>query len=159
MKNGEHAEAAKRANQYLNRDEKAGPTLGFNKYTSKVGLMLAQSFEERKMVDDAIAMYVKVWSAHMGDVLVSASAIHSWMELQYKRNRKSEKANVPSDRQGSYEGGYRYLELTGRFKDKMTPEEVALWEKVEKLTAKYVADANVKSMEQIKKEKEAKGGR
>jgi hypothetical protein len=32
-----------------------------------------------------------------------------------------------------------------------------LWDKVEKLTEKYVADPAVKSMEQIKKEKEAAG--
>ncbi|MFK7850620.1 MAG: tetratricopeptide repeat protein [Akkermansiaceae bacterium] len=154
MKKGDYAESAKRANEYLNRDEKSGPTHGFNKYSPEVGLMLAQSFEKRKKVDDAIAMYVKVWSAHMGYIPISATAILSWMELQSNRNRKSEDANIPSDRQGAYEGGYRYLELTGRFKDKMSQEEVALWEKVEKFTNKLVADPNVKSMEQIEKEKE-----
>jgi len=159
MNKGQHEESAKRANQYLNRDEESGPTLGFNSYTPDVGLMLAQSFDERNMVNDAIAMYVKVWSAHMGYIPVSAPAIHSWMELQYKRNRPAQNPNEPSDRQGAYEGGHRYLELTGRFKDKMTTEEVVLWEKVEKLTAKYLTDPNVKSMEQVKKEKAAKGGR
>lgn len=159
MNQKKYEEAAKRANEYLNRDEKSGPTLGFTKYTPDVGLMLAKSFDERKMVDDAIAMYVKVWSAHMGYIPVSATAVHSWMELSYKRNKSSADPKVPSDRQGAYEGGYRYLELTGRFKEKMTPEEVALWEKVEKLTAKYVTDPNVKSMEEIQKEKEANKGR
>lgn len=154
MKKGDYAEAAKRANQYLNRDEKSGPVLGFNKKSPEVGLMLAQSFDKRKMVDDAIAMYVKVWSAHMGYIPVSAPAVLSWMELQSARNRKSDDPNVKADRQGAYEGGYRYLELTGRFKDKMTPSEVALWEEVEKYTNKLVADPNVKSMEQIEKEKD-----
>jgi len=116
--------------------------------------MLAQSFEARRMVDDAISMYYKVWGAHMGYIEVSAPAMESWMELSYKRNRSSDKPGVASDRQGAYNGGYQYLELTGRFKDKMSPKEVKLWEKVQKLVDKYVADPNVKSMEQILKEKE-----
>jgi len=157
IQKGDHAEAAKRANQYLNRDPNDGPTLGFSKFSAEVGLILAQSFEKRNMTDDAIQMYVKVWSTHMGNVKISAPAIHSWMELSYKRNNPSPDPNTPGDRQGAYQGGYRYLDLTGRFKDKMTPEERELWTKVEKLTAKYVADPNVKSMEQLQKEKEKAG--
>jgi hypothetical protein len=144
--------AAERANQYLDREE--GKSLGFSKYSPQVGLLLAQSFEKRNMTDDAISMYVKVWSAHMGLIQVSAPAVESWMTLSHKRNRVSDDPNGPSDRQGAYEGGYRFLELTGRFKDKMSPAEVKLWERVQKLTDQYVADPNVKSMEQVLKEKE-----
>jgi tetratricopeptide (TPR) repeat protein len=153
MKKGEFAKAAERANQYLDREE--GSSLGFSKYSPEVGFMLAQSFEKRNMTDDAISMYVKVWSAHMGYIKISAPAVEAWMTLSHKRNRVSDIPNVPSDRQGAYEGGYRYLELTGRFKDKMTADEVKLWERVQKLTDQYVADPNVKSMEQVLKEKEA----
>lgn len=153
MKKGDYEKAAERARQYLNRDKEKGEVLGFNKYTPEVGLLLAKSFEERGMVDDAIAMYVKVWAAHTGYIKVSAPAMQSWMELQYKRNNPAQ-GDVPSDRQGAYIGGYRYLEGTGRFKDKMTKEEVAMWEEVERLTERYVADPKVKSMEQLKKEQE-----
>jgi tetratricopeptide (TPR) repeat protein len=152
MKKGEYSKAAERANHYLDREE--GKSLGFTTYSPQVGFMLAQSFDKRNMSDDAISMYVKVWSAHMGFIKVSAPAVEAWMTLSHKRNRTSDKPGVPSDRQGAYEGGYRYLELTGRFKDKMTPEEVKLWERVQKLTDQYVADPNVKSMEQVLKEKE-----
>lgn len=154
MKKGEYSNAAERANQYLDREE--GTSLGFSKYSPEVGLMLAQSFEQRNMIDDAIAMYVKVWSAHMGNIAVSAPAIESWMQLSHKRNRSSDDPKVPSDRQGAYLGGYRYLDLTGRFKDKMSPEDLKLWERVEKLTADYVADPNVKSFQQLEEEKAAK---
>ena len=75
--------------------------------------------------------------------------------LSYRRNNPSADPKVPSDRQGAYEAGYNYIELTGRFKDKLTPEERVLWDKVQKLTEKYVADPAVKSMEQIQREKEA----
>jgi tetratricopeptide (TPR) repeat protein len=152
MKKGDYANAAERANEYLNRDE--GKSLGFSKYTPEVGFMLARTFEQRKMNDDAISMYVKVWSAHMGYIKVSAPAVEAWMKLSYQRNRKSDDPKVQSDRQGAYAGGYRYLELTGRFKDKMTPEELALWENVQKLTDQYAADPAVKTMEQLKKEEE-----
>ena len=154
MKKGDFQKAADQANVYLNRDE--GKSLGFNKYSAEVGLMLADSFRERKQVDDAIAMYVKVWSTHMGNIKISAPAVKSWMELSYQRNKKSSDANVASDRQGAYNGGWRYIDLTSRFKDKFekNPEELNPWKEVEALVNKYEADANVKSMEQIQKEKE-----
>ncbi|MEY3396026.1 MAG: hypothetical protein RL346_2263 [Verrucomicrobiota bacterium] len=156
MTKGDFDEVSKRANQYLNRDAKDGAVYGFTKFTPEVGYMLAQSFEKRGMTDDAISMYVKVWSTHMGNVKISAPAIHSWMELSWKRNRPSTDPNVPGDRQGAYQGGHRFLELTGRFKDKLTPDERELWVKVEQLTARYVADPDVKSMEELKREQEAK---
>ena len=157
MKKGDYAKAAERANQYLDREE--GKSLGFSKYSPEVGFMLAETFDKRNMSDDAISMYVKVWSAHQGFIRISAPAIERWMELSYKRNRNADKPGVPNDRQGAYEGGYRYLELTGRFKDKMMPEEVKLWERVQKLTDQYEADPNVKSMEEILKAKAEAEGR
>lgn len=153
MAKGSFEEVSKRANQYLNRDANDGAVLGFTKFAPEVGYMLAQSFEKRNMTDDAISMYVKVWSTHMGNIKISAPAIYSWMELSWKRNKPSTDPNVPGDRQGAYQGGHRYIELTGRFKEKLTPEERVLWEKVEQLTAKYVADEDVKSMEELAKER------
>jgi tetratricopeptide (TPR) repeat protein len=157
MKKGDYAKTAERANQYLDREE--GKSLGFTKYSPEVGLMLAETFDKRNMVDDAIAMYVKVFSAHMGYIKISAPAIARWMELSHKRNKASTGPNVASDRQGAYQRGYQFLELTGRFKEKMTPEEVKLWERVQKLTDQYEADPNVKSMEEILKEKAEAEGR
>ena len=154
MKKGDFVAAAKRANEYLNKDEKAGPVHGFTKYAPQVGLILAESFDKRGMTDDTISMYVKVWSANMGNIQVSAPAIKRWMELSFKRNKISNDPRIASDRQGAYNGGWRYIDLTSRFKDKMTPEDRVLWDEVEKLVAKYVADPSVKSMQQIKAEEE-----
>lgn len=154
MKKGEYATAADRANQYLDREE--GSSLGFSRYSAEVGLILAQSFEERGMTDDALKMYLKVWSAHMGNIAISAPAMEAWMKLSHKRNRSSDDPSVVSDRQGAYNGGFKYLELTGRFKDKMSPEDLKLWERVEALTEQYVADPNVKSNAELEAEKAAK---
>ena len=154
MKKGEFEKAAARANEYLNRDDKAGVVLGFTKYSPEVGLILAETFEKRGQTDDAIAMYVKVWSAHMGYIKVSAPAVKRWMELSHERNNKSTDPKIVSDRQGAYNGGWRYLDLTGRFKDKLSPADLALWQEVQKLVEVYVAEPEVKSMEELKKQQE-----
>lgn len=146
----DYAKAAEKAQLYLNREQ-----TGFSKFSPQVGLLLARTFEERKMNDDAIAMYVKVWSAHMGNIKISAPAMKSWMELSWARNKSSTDPAVPSDRQGAYEGGARFIELTGRFKDKMTSADLELWQQVEKLVQTYEANPEIKSMAQIKAEKEA----
>ncbi|MGD9420759.1 MAG: tetratricopeptide repeat protein, partial [Verrucomicrobiota bacterium JB025] len=148
MKKGDYKEAAEKCNYYLDRN-----TSKFSKFSAKVGLMLAESFDKRNMVGDAIAMYVKVWSAHMGNIAISAPAMTRWMRLSWDRNNPGVDGN-PSDRQGAYEGGARYLELTGRFKDKMVDSDLALWKDVEELVKTYEANPNIKSLEQIKKEKE-----
>ena len=150
MAKGDYAKAAEEAKVYLDREKS-----GFSRYAAQVGLLLAKSYEERKMLDDALSMYVKVWSAHMGNIKISAPAILSWMKLSWDRNKPSADPAVPGDRQGAYEGGAKYLELTGRFKDKMIESDLELWQEVEKLVQQYEADASIKSLEEIKREKEA----
>jgi tetratricopeptide (TPR) repeat protein len=147
MATGEYAEAADKARVYLDREKS-----GFSKFSAEVGLMLAQSFDSRSQPEDAIAMYMKVWSAHMGNIRVSSVAMKRWMELSWQRNKPGSE-QVKSDRQGAYDGGASYLSLTGRFKDKMTPEELALWTEVEELAATYLADPAVKSQEQQQRER------
>ena len=146
----DYEKAAAQAKIYLDREKS-----GFSKYSAKVGLLLAKTYENRKMTDDALAMYVKVWSAHMGNIQISAPAILSWMKLSWDRNKTSADPAVPSDRQGAYEGGAKFIELTGRFKDKMTEEDLELWKEVEKLVKTYEANPAIKSMEELKREKEA----
>ena len=68
--------AAESAKFYLDREKN-----GFSKYSAQVGLLLAQTYDERGEINDAIAMYVKVWGAHMGFVKISAPAMKRWMEL------------------------------------------------------------------------------
>ena len=148
MAKGDYVAAAEKANVYLDRK-----TSGFSKFSAKVGLLLANSFEGRKMVNDAIAMYVKIWSAHMGNIKISAPAMLSWMKLSWDRNQSSKDPAVPGDRQGAYEGGAKYIKLTGRFKDKMSDEDLELWNEVNKRMQTYEANPNIKSMAEIEREK------
>ena len=148
MAKRDFAKAADQARIYLDTEK-----TGFKKYSPQVGLLLARSFEERKMDEDAIQMYVKVW-AHMGNIKVSAPAMLSWMRLLWDRNKPSAGPGLPADRQGAYEGGARYIELTGRFKDKMIDSDLQLWLEVEKQVKIYEADPGIKTVEQIKREQE-----
>jgi len=150
MAKKDFAKAAEHARVYLDRAKS-----GFSKYSPQVGLLLARSFEERDMVDDAISMYVKVWSAHQGNIKISAPAMLNWMQLSWDRNKASSDPNTPGDRQGAYQGGAKYIELTGRFKDSMIESDLELWKEVEKLVKTYEGNPAIKTVEQIKREKEA----
>ena len=149
MARKEQAKAAEQANIYLDRNK-----TGYTKYSAQVGFLLAKSFEERGNINDAMAMYVKVWSTHMGNIGVSAPAMKTWMQLSWDRNLQSKDPATPGDRQGAYQGGARYIELTGRFKDKMSESDLELWKEVEKLVKTYEANPDIKSMAEIKREKE-----
>jgi hypothetical protein len=150
MDKKDFTKAAEHAKVYLDRAKS-----GFSKFSPQVGLLLAKSFEDRKMIDDAISMYVKVWSAHQGNIKVSAPAMMSWMQLSWDRNKASTDPNTPGDRQGAYQGGAKYIELTGRFKDKMLEADLDLWKEVEKLVKTYEGNAEIKTVAQLKAEKEA----
>jgi tetratricopeptide (TPR) repeat protein len=146
----EYAKVAEKAQFYLDpkKSEITRP-----KYSPEVGMLLARSFDERKMVNDAIAMYGKIFGANPGRIRISAPAVTRWMELLWARNQKSNKPTVPNDRQGAYEGGAKFIRNTERFKDKMTEDDIQLWQGVQKLVQTYEANPEIKSMDKINKEK------
>jgi hypothetical protein len=111
------------------------------------------------MVNDALAMYTKVWSSHMGYVTVSAPAMKRWMELSWERNLQGASEGAMADRQGAYEGGWRYIDLTKRFKDKLSDTELEMWKEIERMVLEYEARPEIKSMAKIQAEKEAGRGR
>ena len=152
MAKKDYAKAAEQAAIYLDREKS-----GFSKFSPQIGLLLAKSYEERNQLDDALAMYLKVWSAHMGNIQISAPAMLSWMKLLWDRNKPAANPADPAnaaDRQGAYNGGANFIQLTSRFKDKMTEGDRELWQEVEKLVQQYEADPNVKSLEELRLEKE-----
>jgi tetratricopeptide (TPR) repeat protein len=149
---GDFVKAAESAKRYLDREKS-----GFSKYTAQVSLLLARSYQERGEVNDAIAMYVKVWAAQMGFVKISAPAIKSWMELSWQRNLPGNGTDKEADRQGAYNGGAKYMEAVYRpeFKSKMTEEELGLCKDVEQLVKKYESDPSIKSLAKQKADKAA----
>lgn len=138
---GDFDKAAESARLYLNREEN-----NFNTYTGRVSLMLAESFDKAGKKNDAISMYLKVWSAFMGEIRVSAPAMKRWMELNWEQNRPAD-ANNPGDRQGAYNGGKQFIMQTERLKGSMSPAEVTAWEEVEALVRTYEANPSVVPMQ------------
>lgn len=134
---GDYDKAAESARRYLNRDEH-----NFSTYTGRVSLMLAESFDRAGKKADAISMYLKVWSAFMGEIRVSAPAMKRWMELNWELNRPAAGEN-PSDRQGAYNGGKQYITQTERLKGNFTPSELTAWEAVEALVKQYEANPSI----------------
>lgn len=154
MAKGDYAEAAKQANIYFDKEN------NYRTYSGEVGYLLAQSFEKRKMVNDALAMYLKVWSGNdRGKIRISAPALKAWMELSFERNNPSTNPNDPSiasDRQGAYNGGAIYVEQMSKFKDKMSPQDLELFKEIEDLVKSYEARPEVKSLEVQREEQKKK---
>lgn len=127
MKKREYAKVDEWARVYLDREKP-----GFLKHAPKVGLLLAESYDKQSRRDEALSAYEKIWSAHMGNIMISAPAYTRWMELMWERNRP-EAGNQQADRQVARMQGFGYIQLTSRFKDKLTKEELEAWKGVEKL--------------------------
>jgi hypothetical protein len=111
----------------------------------EVSLLLARTYDKRGMVNDALASYFKVLDTHPGYVSVSAPAMKRWMELAWERNL-AHVGGGKGDRQSAYEAGWRYIDVTKRFFDKMTKPEQEAWKEIEKLVLEYQACPGIKSM-------------
>ncbi|MCP5534025.1 MAG: tetratricopeptide repeat protein [Akkermansiaceae bacterium] len=151
MEKKDYAGVEKEAAVYLDREK-----TGFSQYPLQVGLTLARAYAAQKKVNDALAMYIKVWGGQLGNISTSAPATLEWMKLSWDRNFPAEKAGGTADRQGAYNTGATYIQLTEGLKDKMSSEELEIWNQIEQLAKTYEADASVKSLEEQKKEKEGK---
>lgn len=100
---------------------------------------MGRCHEELGELDQAIRAYALTWSTHMGVIEASAPAMERWMRILWERNNPGSD-RVMSDRQGVHESGQRYVELTGRFEDKMREADYRLWKRVKNLTEKYEAE-------------------
>ena len=147
MAAGDHVTAAETAKEYLDKKN------AFTRFAPEVGLMLAKSYQERGMVNDALASYVRTWSAYKGLVRISAPAMIEWMKLSWQRNSQGGgEAGNKADRQGAYEAGWTYIDQTRRFFEKMTDDEKKQWQEIEKLVEEYESSPDVKSMAKLKEE-------
>lgn len=139
MKKGEFAKVTEQARIYLDRENR------FAKYSAEVSLLLAESLEKQNLKDEAIVAYLNVWAPYAGQFSVSAPAMTRYMELSWERNKPAVNAGK-SDRQGAYEAGARYIQLTSRFKKMLTNDELKQWEGVEKLVHQYEASPDIKAL-------------
>ncbi len=135
---GEYDKTIARAREYLDRDKN-----NFSRYSGQVGLHMAMAFDRSGKTNDALVRYGTLWTGNMmGSISVSAPAIKRWMEIHWEMNRPAS-GNNPSDRQGAYNGGKQYITLTERLRDKMTPEELTVWDEVAAMVRTYEANPNI----------------
>ena len=156
-KGKEWADVEKRAKEYLDRDK------GFNTFQVEVRYILAQSFDGRKMPDEAYAHYFQVYHAYKGYILYSARCGKRMMEILWDWNKTITDKNNPDrskpSRQIAYETGWKYIDQTKHLLPKMKDEEKGYWEEVEKLAKKYEASGQITDMETLKKQEEEEARR
>lgn len=137
-------EAAKNnARLYLDREK------GYTTRKMEVAMLLAQAYDEMGMANDALAAYVAVWNTYKGALRVSVPALKRYMELLWERNQTGGKV---ADRQGAYNAGRTFLDLTRGILEKATQDEIDQWKELEELVNEYVADSSVKSKEELAEE-------
>jgi tetratricopeptide (TPR) repeat protein len=117
------------AKEYLETD-------GFRRYAVPCRMLLANSHDKAGRVDDALTAYQQVWISSMGTIRFSAPAMKRWMEILWDRGAITK---GKSDRQYSYEGGYKYLKMTSQAVKKATEKEKEMWGEVLQLTKSYEA--------------------
>lgn len=146
-KKGDWTEATARCKQYLNAEN------GYRKFSPFVSFLLAQSYDERAMPEDALRSYINVVAAYMGYIEISAPATKRVMELTWKRGKPAAPP-TKSDQQIAYEYGWNYLDLTRRIYDgQAKPHEKEMWEEVERLDLRYEDDPATIKMEDLLKDK------
>jgi len=158
-KMGDWEAVGKSARQYL--DEK------HTKKVAEVSYLFAQSFDKRNMVNDALFQYGMVYSRYTGFLAISAPAVKRVMEIMWDRNLEvgdtvgdgDKKITLKkTDRQSAYETiGSKYISSTRRIREtnkNVSDAEKALWDEVADLVKEYESTGQVKTMEEVKKEKE-----
>jgi tetratricopeptide (TPR) repeat protein len=130
--NDDYDAAIAAAKEYLD-------TEGFRRYAVPCRMLLAASHDKAGRVDDALTAYQQVWISSMGTIKFSAPAMKRWMEILWSRGGATK---GKSDRQISYEGGYRYLKMTSQAVKKATKAEKEMWDEVSELTNSYEANSD-----------------
>ncbi|WP_035609634.1 tetratricopeptide repeat protein [Haloferula sp. BvORR071] len=139
MKHGDFAAAGESALSYL------APDSGFQHFIPEVRLALARSYQERNMVNEALAAHAKVWTDFGAFPRVSVPAMRAWMQLSWTRQSPANGAERPrSDRQAAYEEGLAFLERTRPLFDKMASVDQEAWLEIEKITTEFAATTDVK---------------
>ena len=142
---GDFEKAKDNARLYLDREK------GYSSNKQEVAMLLAGAYDKLGMTEDALSSYINVANTYKGAIRISAPATKRAMEIFWDRNATA--ANGVPDRQGAYNLGRSYVDLTRRIVTgddvKATDEEVAQWKEVERLVEQYVSNPEVKSKEEL----------
>lgn len=137
--NGNYDAAVENALAYLKEPK-------YRRYSVQCRMLLGATHDKAGRVDDAIIAYRQVWSSSMGTIKFSAPAMKRYMELLWNRN--STNGNGVKDRQGAYEMGYKYLQMTELAVEKAPANEKAMWDQVTELVSTYEANSDTIKVEE-----------
>ncbi len=142
---GDWAGVQKATLQYL--DDRA------NKFKRpEVAYLHAIAFKEQGKVDEALNALLKFNAAHASYVKFSAPAMLLFIDLMEKRGKLNE--NGKTDLQIAYENAWVYWNGMNRNTDKMSSEDLGLFQEVADRVKQLEQSGLVKTMEQIKAEKQ-----
>ena len=152
MKAGDFAGAGESAERYLADDS------GFQARVPEVRLALARAYQERGMINEALATHARVWGESGETIRVSAPAMKAWIQLSWARQAPANASDRSrSDRQAAYEEGLGFIEKTRPLFDKMASIDQETWLEIEKLVAEYGASTDVKPVAKTANPKEPGG--
>ncbi len=133
------------------------------KKAALVSYLFAKSFDKRNKSNDALVFYSMVYARYMGYIRISAPATKRVMEILWDRNLNEgavvgEKTLTMSDRQQAYQKiGYAFIASTKKIREnskEITEAEKNALDDVNALVIKYERSGQVKTMEQVKEERE-----
>lgn len=153
MRSGAPAEAVKTASRYVeDRGLRGDPR------RLKVMLMLGEAYNQSNDVQNALLTYMNLYNQNKGNIIVSAPACKSLMEIMWKRNKPAEGDRLkgtykPSDRWSAWNIGQNYVSLIqqNNLEGKMRGDERDAFNAVKVDLATYAKDAAVQ-----KEDKEGK---
>jgi tetratricopeptide (TPR) repeat protein len=145
-KKEEWSKVSERAKEYLDREK------GYRSFSAQVSFLLAKSYDERAMSEDALKAYMNVWAAYAGYMEISIPSVRRVMELTWKRDGPAAPPKK-ADRQIGYEFGWKFVESVklGNAYKMMKPEERNSFEELEALVQQYEDDPAIMKMSEVKK--------
>lgn len=125
----------------------------FNKNKSRVWFLLAKSYDEKGMVEDAIANYSRIFASFTRVLPVSAPSVERLSVLTWQRG-KPRSTGVKADKQVAYELAHRYLTMTKDYSkwEKERPEVAGFLQQIQANVQHWEESGEVVSVEQMLRE-------
>ena len=134
----------------------------YSKKAAEVSYLYAHSFDKRNKENDALFYYGMVYARYPGFIRISAPSVKRVMEILWDRNlaagdKVADKELKKGDRQSAYsEIGFKYIRSTRKIRENnpdMSDEEKEIWDEVAALVKEYEGSGQVKTWEELEKER------
>ncbi|SHI73974.1 Putative negative regulator of RcsB-dependent stress response [Rubritalea squalenifaciens DSM 18772] len=125
---------------------------GHDAKRAKVSYMLAKSYDERGMFEDAIVSYGQIYASYLNSLEISAPAVERLARITWERNKPGN-SPADADRQIAYQLAHRYLGLTKEVyedqEDLLSEGAKKSWKAIEALVDQWEKSGEIKTVEQL----------